>query len=112
MARYDEAQADYREFANIMGEIGTEISGEELKLKEDLDHRAAAGADSEQRRRDELMRAIDVSAISMSMQLLSQDKTMPHRLEASSFGKIIARHFPYPHWRYKNVLGQILTQNQ
>jgi len=65
MARYDEAQADYRVFANIMGEIGTEISGEERKLKEDLDRREAAGDDSEQRRRDELMRAIDVSATSI-----------------------------------------------
>ena len=64
MARYDEAQADYGEFANIMGEIGTEISGEELKLKKDLDFKAAAGHDSEHRRRDELMRAVDVSAMS------------------------------------------------
>jgi len=59
MARYHEAQADYSEFAKVMGEIGTEISGEELKLKEDLDCRAAAGDDTGRRRRDELMRAID-----------------------------------------------------
>ena len=38
MAMYDEAQADYREFANIMRETGIEISGEESK---DLDRRAA-----------------------------------------------------------------------
>lgn len=112
MARYDEAQADYHEFAKIMGEIGTAISGEELKLKEDLNRKAAASDDSEQRRRDELMRAIDVSAMSISMQLVSQDKIMSHRLEALSFGQITARDFPYPHRRYKNVLGQILTQNQ
>lgn len=72
MARYDEAQADYREFANIMGEIGTDISGEERKLKEDVDRREAAGDDSEQRRRDGLMRAIDVSAT--SKHLMSRDK--------------------------------------
>ena len=94
MARYDEAQADYGNFANIMGEIGAEISGEELKLKKDLDCRAA-GDDSEHRQRDELMRAIDVSAT--SMHLTSQEKTMSHRLEGSSFGKITARHSPYPH---------------
>lgn len=41
MAKYDEAQADYREFANIMRETGIEISGEESKLKKDLDRRAA-----------------------------------------------------------------------
>jgi hypothetical protein len=109
MARYDEAQADYREFANIMGELGTEISSEELKLKEDLGSRAAAGDDSEQRKRDELMRAIDVSA--MSIHRMSQDKTMPHRLEVSSFAKITARHSPYPHKTSKNTLGPILTQN-
>lgn len=67
MARYDEAQADYSEFANIMKEIGKEITGEELKFKEDLDRKAAAGSDSEQRRRDELMRAIDVSTASMQL---------------------------------------------
>ena len=65
MARYDEAQADYSEYANIMGETGTAISGEELKFKEDLDSRAASGEDTEERRRDELMRAIEVSATSM-----------------------------------------------
>ena len=57
-----------------------------------LDCRAAAGDDSEQRRRDELMRAIDVSAT--SMHLMSQDKTKSHRLEASSFGEVPARHSP------------------
>jgi hypothetical protein len=65
MARYDEAQADYLEFANIMQETGTEISGEELKFKEDLDRRAAAGEDTKERRRDDLMRAIEVSATSI-----------------------------------------------
>jgi hypothetical protein len=45
IAKYDEAQANYREFANIMRETGKEISGEELKLKQDLDRRAAAGGD-------------------------------------------------------------------
>jgi hypothetical protein len=110
MARYDEAQADYGEFAKIMGEIGTEISGEELKLKEDLDRKAAAGDDSEQRQRDDLMRAIDVSVT--SMHLMNQDLKKPHRLEASSFGKTIARHFPFPLRRCKNALGQILTQNR
>jgi len=93
MARYDEAQADYSEFANIMGELGAEISGEELKLKKDLDCRTAA-ADN----RDELMRAIDVSAT--SIHLLSQEKTKSHRFEDSSFGKITARHSPCPHSRY------------
>ena len=29
-------QANYREFANIMGETGKEISGEELKLKKEI----------------------------------------------------------------------------
>ena len=67
MARYEEAQADYREFADVMGEIGKEISGEELKLKEDLDRRAAAGDDSKQKQKDELIRAIDVSATSMHL---------------------------------------------
>jgi hypothetical protein len=57
IAKYDEAQANYREFANIMRETGKEISGEELKLKQDLDRRAAAGGDSRQGRKDELMRA-------------------------------------------------------
>jgi len=109
MARYDKAQADYREFANIMEEIGTEISGEELKLKEDLGRKAAAGDDSEQRQRAELMRAIDVST--MSIHRMSQDKTMPHRPEVSSFAKITARHSPYPHKTSKNALGPILTQN-
>jgi hypothetical protein len=65
MARYNEAQADYREVAKFLGEIGEELDDEDLKLKEDLDCRAAAGDDSEQRRRDELMRAIDVSATSI-----------------------------------------------
>jgi len=109
MARYDEAQADHSVFANIMGEIGTEISGEEQKLKEDLDRREAAGDDSEQRRRDELMRAIDVSAT--SMHLMSRDKTTPYRLEVSSFSSITAQHSPYPHRTSNNSLGQILTQN-
>ena len=67
MARYEEAQADYREFADIMGEIGKEISGEELKLKEDLDRKAVAGDNSKQKRKDELIRAIDVSATSMHL---------------------------------------------
>ena len=62
MAKYDEAQADYAEFAYIMEEIGAEISGGELEFKRDLDSRAAAGGDSENKRRDELMYAIDVSA--------------------------------------------------
>jgi len=65
MVKYDEAQVDYREFADIMGGIGKEISGEELKLKEELDRRAAAADDSEQKHRDELIRAIDVSATSV-----------------------------------------------
>ena len=67
MARYEEAQADYREFADVMGEIGKEISGEELKLKEDLDRKAVAGDNSKQKQKDELIRAIDVSATSMHL---------------------------------------------
>jgi len=94
VARYDKAQADYGEFANIMGEIRAEISGEELDFKKDLDCRTAAGDDSEQRRRDELMRAIDISAA--SMHLMSQDKTKSHRFEASSFGEVPARHSSTP----------------
>ncbi|KIM36493.1 hypothetical protein M413DRAFT_31717 [Hebeloma cylindrosporum] len=46
-----------------MGELGTGISGEELKFKEDLDRRATAGSGSEQRRKDELMRAIEARGI-------------------------------------------------
>jgi len=109
MARYDEAQADYRQFANTVGGIGTEISGEERKLKEDLDRREAAGDDSERSRRDELMRAIDVSATSIL--LISRDLTMPYRPEVSSFGKITVQHSPYPHKTCKNALAPILTQN-
>ena len=109
MARYEEAQADYREFADIMGEIGKEISGEELKLKEDLDRKAVAGDNSKQKQKDELIRAIDVSAT--SMHLMSQTKTTPHRPEVSSFGHITARDSPYPHRTSNNSLGQILTLN-
>lgn len=32
MAKYDEAQVDYREFANITRETGKEISGKKLKI--------------------------------------------------------------------------------
>jgi hypothetical protein len=107
MARYNEVQADYRELLKIVGEIGEEVTDEDLKLKEDLDRRSAAGDDGEQRRRDEPMRAIDVSA--MSIHHMSQDKTIPHRFEASSF--LTARHFPYPYRNCTHLLGQILTQN-
>jgi hypothetical protein len=41
-ARYDEAHADYHEFTGIMREMEKEVSGEDLKLMEDLDRRAAA----------------------------------------------------------------------
>jgi hypothetical protein len=41
-ARYDEAHADYHEFTTIMREMEKEVSGEDLKLMEDLDRRAAA----------------------------------------------------------------------
>jgi len=61
MANYDEAQADYGEFVNIMDGLGAKISGEELVLKSDLVSRAAADDDSERRRRDDLIRAVDVS---------------------------------------------------
>jgi hypothetical protein len=71
MARYNEVQADYRELLKIVGEIGEEVTDEDLKLKEDLDRRSAAGDDGEQRRRDEPMRAIDVSA--MSIHHMSQE---------------------------------------
>ena len=82
MARYDEAQADYREFADVMRGIGKEISGEELMLKEDLDRRAAAGDDSEQKQRDELMRAIDVSATSIHT---SHDPKLNNTSQARGF---------------------------
>jgi hypothetical protein len=88
IATYNEAQVDYRELENIMGEIGTELSGEELNLKDDLD-RAAPGDDSEQRWNDRLTRAIDVSAT--SIYLMSQEKTTLHKLEALSFGIFISR---------------------
>jgi hypothetical protein len=65
MARYDEAQADYAAFSSIMGEVGMEISSDELDFKKDLDSRAAAGG--ERRRRDELIRAVDVSATNIVM---------------------------------------------
>jgi hypothetical protein len=65
MARYNEVQADYCELLKIVGEIGEEVTDEDLKLKEDLDRRSAASDDSEQRRRDEPMHAIDVSATSI-----------------------------------------------
>lgn len=54
-----------------------------MRIKEDLDCRAAAGDDSKQRRRDELMHAIDVSATSIHH--MSQDKTILHRLEVHPF---------------------------
>ena len=54
-----------------------------MRIKEDLDCRAADGGDSEQRRRDELMHAIDVSATSIHH--VSQDKTILHRLEVHPF---------------------------
>ena len=60
MARYDEARADYAEFAKIKGELGMEISREETQLQRDIDSGADASEDSERRRKDELMRAIDV----------------------------------------------------
>ena len=88
MARYGEAQADYAEFAYIMKEIGAKISEGELEFKKDLDSRAAASDDSENRRRDDLMRAIDVSATTIHT---SQYRIRVHRLEASSF----PRDFPF-----------------
>ena len=79
-----------------------------MRIKEDLDCRAAAGDDSKQRRRDELMHAIDVSATSIHH--VSQDKTTLHRLEVSSFFNVTARHCPYPYrMRTNPILGQILT---
>jgi hypothetical protein len=54
---YSEVRRSTSEFTDIMRETGKEISGEELKLKQDLDRRAAAGGDSRQGRKDELMRA-------------------------------------------------------
>lgn len=54
-----------------------------MRMKEDLGCRAADGGDSEQRRRDELMHAIDVSATSIHN--VSQDKTILHRLEVHPF---------------------------
>jgi hypothetical protein len=74
MARYDEAQADYAAFTSIMGEIGVEISGGELEFKSDLNSRANAGDESEDRRRGELMRAIDVSATSIHIMSQRQNK--------------------------------------
>ena len=110
MARYDEAQVDYREFANIMAEIGKEIAGEERKLKEDIDRRQAVGDDSVQRRRDELMRAIDVSAMVHTPSQAEIKRTL-YRLEVLSFSKSTVQHSPYPQKMSNNALGQILTQN-
>jgi hypothetical protein len=110
MARYDEAQADYGEFANIMGEIGTEISDEELEFKKDLDCRATAGDDSEHKRRDELMRAIDVSATSMHIMIQDKTRVTGSRLHPSaSLPHDIP---PTPTGGAKTALGQILTQNR
>jgi len=110
MARYDEAQADYGEFADIMGEMQREISGEEVKLKEDLESRAAAGEGSEQKRRDELTRAVDVSC-NVHAPCTSKNKIMSHRLGASSFGKNTARHSPSRYRMCKHALGQIFARN-
>jgi hypothetical protein len=64
MAQYDKARADYTAFADIQREAGVVISREEERLKEDINVRADADEDSDRRRKDELMRAIDVCATS------------------------------------------------
>jgi hypothetical protein len=60
MAKYEEASVDYAELERLAGELGIELSAEQTQLKGDIEQGMKAGEGSERRRKDELMRAIDV----------------------------------------------------
>ena len=68
MARYEESRADYAEFMRYMGELGVELSQDEVQLKEAIEHGATATEGSKRRQKDELMRAVDVHLTSNSLE--------------------------------------------
>jgi hypothetical protein len=111
MARYDEARKDFTELANIMGGLAVNISREEMQLNKDIDHGAEASEDSERRRKDELMRAVDVCTASSSLSPISWTLIF-YRLEDSSFDSPIVKLFLYHHQTCKWPLGQILIRKE
>jgi hypothetical protein len=60
MAKYDEATADYEELKRLLREMGLEPTEEQMELKAEIDGGTNAGVRTRRRRKDELMRAIDV----------------------------------------------------
>jgi hypothetical protein len=59
MAKYDEARADYEELVRLVRGMGLEPTEEQTDLKAEIDEGITA-VRTRHRRKDELMRAIDV----------------------------------------------------